>query len=217
MVMYRVDMEKCLWLLLAFVLAVVPIAAQAPNDKQAEAGWQALQQGDGNRAATAFDEALRRHPRDPMLHFGAGAAAHLLGRDRDAADSLKRALDLNPKLTAATELLGQIEYLQGDLDAAILLYEQALTSASGPQTAMRRRLADWRKEAAVHEKLKERNEARFSVIFDGRSENMLAEHAVAVLERAFGRIGEKIGAYPSNRILVVRREPVTAGPAGFRI
>jgi hypothetical protein len=196
-------MAKCPWLclLLTIVMIVAPVAGQVANDKQAEAGWQALQRGDGERAATAFSEALKRSPRDPMLQFGAGAAAHLLGRDGDAAESLRRALSLNPALTVATELLGEIEYRQGDTEAAIRLYERALTNATGAE-ALRRRLDDWRKEAAVHETLTERNGARFSVVFDGRSDNMLAGHAIAVLERAFWRIGEKIGAYPPNRIFV---------------
>jgi tetratricopeptide (TPR) repeat protein len=189
------------YLLLAVIALVAPVAGQVANDKQADAGWQALQQGDGDRAATLFYDALRRNPRDPMLHFGAGAAAHLLGRDGDAADSLKRALTLNPKVTGAAALLGEIEFRQGDTGAAIRLYEQALIYAPGTQ-ALQRRLDEWRKEAAVHETLIERNDARFSVVFDGRSENTLASHTVAVLDRAFWRIGEKLGAYPSNRIFV---------------
>jgi hypothetical protein len=188
---------------LMLVLAVAPLAGQTANDKQAEAGWLALQQGDGNAAATAFQEALRRRPRDPLLLLGAGAAAHLLGRDDDAVTDLTRALQLNPKLTPAAELLGQIKYQQGELDAAIQLYESALASAAaGTQTRMQKRLEDWRKEAAVHEKLSVRNDARFSVTFDGQSEHTLAVRAVAMLDRAFWRIGERIGAYPSNRILV---------------
>ncbi len=188
--------------MLMLVLAAAPLAGQTAEDKRAEAGWLALQQGDANAAATAFQEALRRRPRDPLLHLGAGAAAHLLGRDDDAVTSLTRALQLNPKLTAAAELLGQIKYQQGDLDEAIQLYESALPSAAGHQTTMRRRLEEWRKEAAVHEKLTVRNDARFSVIFDGRSEQTLAVRAVAMLDRAFWRIGERIGAYPSNRIVI---------------
>ena len=199
----RAYMVKCLLLSLCLAIlgSVAPVGGQVVTDKQAEAGWQALEQGDGNTAAMAFYEALRRNPRDPVLLYGAGAAAHLVGRDDDAVDSLKRALILNPKLTVAAALLGEIEYRQGDTDSAIRLYEQALTYTPGDK-AMRKRLDDWRREAVVHEKLTERNDARFSVIFNGRSENTLAGHASAVLERAFLRIGEKIGAYPTNRILV---------------
>ena len=101
-------------------------AAQAPGNKPVDAGWQAVRDGDGNAAATAFYEALRRNPKDAVAHFGAGAAAHLLGRDDDAVTSLTRALTLEPRLVQAAELLGRIQFQQGDTGAAIHTYEQAL-------------------------------------------------------------------------------------------
>ena len=195
-------MPRCSWLVLAMVMLVVPIAGQAPGDPQPAAGWAAIQQGDAARAATVFADALRRNPRDPMLHVGAGWAAHLLGRDQYAIESLTRAQALNPKLAIAAELLGEIEYLQGDLGGAIRRFEQALPFAADRTAAMQRRLAEWRKEAAVHETLAERNEARFSVVFNGRSDNFLSGHTVALLERAFMRIGQALGVFPSQRILV---------------
>src|SRR5262249_39761138 len=105
------------------------------------------------------------------------------------------------KLTVAAELLGEIEYLHGDTESAIRLYEQALKYAPDAP-AIKRRLDDWKKEAAVHETLIERNDARFTVTFGGRAENALATHAVAVLDRAFWHIGQQLGVYPSNRIFV---------------
>lgn len=187
----------------AAMLSVASIAGQVAANKSTEAGWQALQQNDADRASTLFYEALRTNPRDSIALFGAGAAAHLLGRESDAADYLKRSLALNPKLTGAAELLGDIEYRQGDTEEAIRLYERALTSApADAQPAIRKRLEEWRKEAAVNGSLTERNGARFSIVFDGQADGTLAARAMAVLDRAFWRIGEKIGTYPSNRILV---------------
>jgi hypothetical protein len=181
--------------------SATPILAQTAVDRQVEAGWEALRQGDGDKAATVFSELLRRNPREAAFHFGAGVAAHLQRRETDAIASLTRALELDPKLTQASDLLGQLHYLQGDLDAAIRVYEQALPAAAGPP-AMRTRLDEWRKEAAVHAKLAVRNDARFTIIFDGQSDQTLATRASAVLERAFWTIGQKIGTYPSNRIIV---------------
>ena len=136
-------MKTALVSLLAVAVAAAGLAAQSGADKRVEAGWQALQQGDADRAASAFYEALQRNPRDANLHYGAGAAAHLLGRETDAVASLTRALTLNPRLTAASELLGYIQYQQGDLDPAIHVYEQELVFAPGRAT-MQRRLEDWR-------------------------------------------------------------------------
>jgi tetratricopeptide (TPR) repeat protein len=143
-----------------------PVAGQAKNDPQVEAGWDALEKGDGNRAAVAFEEALKRNPGDATLHFGAGAADYLLGRNGDAADKLNRALVLNPRLISATELLGEIDYLKGDLEGAIQRYEAALPFAGSLAPAMQQRLDRWQKEASVHRNLSRASNARFSVVFE---------------------------------------------------
>ena len=190
------------WILAVLLLAAVPAAGQTSLAKLTDTGWEALKQGDGEQAASAFESALRVSPRDAMLHFGLGAAVRLLGRDQDAAESLQRALKIDPKLIPAIVLLGEIEYLQGNSEAAIRRYEEALPFAGRVASVMRSRVNEWRKEAGVHEKLVDRNEARFSITFNGQSENALAARAVGVLERAFWRIAERIGTYPVNRILV---------------
>ena len=83
---------------------------------------------------------------------------------------------------------------------------------------MQRRLDEWRKEAAVNRTLTTSSSARFAVAFNGRSDNSLAAHVDGVLERAFWRIGENIGAYPPNRVLVTlyteqQFRDITRGPA----
>ena len=79
-----------------------------------------------SRAAKVFAEALTLAPDQPVLLLGAGVAAHLQGRSKDASVPLKRALDLDPRLTPASILLGQIAYTDGDVAGAIAIYEKAL-------------------------------------------------------------------------------------------
>jgi tetratricopeptide (TPR) repeat protein len=186
------------------VSAALPTASamvQSGADRSAEAGWQALQAGDGDRAAAVFREALERNPRDPALHLGAGLASHLLGRETDATQSLKRALELEPKLVVASLVLGLIQYQSGDVDAAIHTYEKALTYAPA-NLEIRGNLDRWRKEAALHQTLQQRNDGRFSIVFEGRSDQALATRAIAVLDAAYWRIGKAIGGYPSDTISV---------------
>ena len=181
--------------------ALLSLHAQSTVAAQAEAGWRALGAGDSATAARIFFEALSRSPRDAQLNFGAGVAAHLLGRDRDAVESLRRAVELDPKLVEASGLLGQIHYGQGELDAAIAVYEQALAQTPWNRT-LQSKLEEWKKEAAVHRTLERWNSRQFSVIFEGRSDAALATRALAVLDAAYLRIGKAIGAYPSDRIVV---------------
>jgi Peptidase MA superfamily/Tetratricopeptide repeat len=189
-------------LLLAMLLVSLPLRAQSDGTRQAgEQGWQALQTGEAERAASIFRQALESHPSDGVLHFGAGVAAHVLGRNDDARRALKRALELNPRLPDAAKLLGEIQYSAGDVDDAIRSYEQALAQRPG-DLQMRERLDAWRKEADVHRGLTQRNDGRFSIVFEGRTESELADRAVATLDAAYWRIGRAIGAFPSNSITV---------------
>ena len=111
--------RAALSLLLAMVVSLAP-AAQTDGTRQAwEQGWAAIQSGDGERAASIFRQALELQPSEGLLHFGAGIASHVLGREDDAVRSLKRALELSPRLTDAAKLLGEIQYSAGDVDDAI--------------------------------------------------------------------------------------------------
>lgn len=163
-----------------------------------ESGVLALQAGDYDKAASIFGDALRRNPRDPSLHMGAGVAAHFLGRDDEARTFLTRALELEPRFTAASAFLGEIAYGQGDVELAIRIYEQALKYAS-TNARIRDRLKAWRDDAAKERRV----DGPFSIAFDGPAEARLATHASAVLEAAYWRIGEALGAYPSQPIEVI--------------
>jgi tetratricopeptide (TPR) repeat protein len=203
---------------LALALAASAHAQNGGRDVSADAGWAALKQGNGNAAAQAFEVALKQRPDDALLHYGAGVAAYLQGRQGDAADSLTRALALNPKLVPATVLLGEIEYLQGHLDEAIARYESAIAGAGRPDSTLQQRLDEWRKEATVNRSLTTSSSARFAVTFNGRSDNALAAHVEGVLDRAFYRIVENIGANPPNRVLVTlyteqQFRDITRGPS----
>jgi len=184
------------------VLTWTPLSAQTagapPLGQQA---WQALEAGDPERADSLFHQALVARPNDDRLNFGAGIAAHLLSREDDAERYLKRTLLLNPKLADAWRWLGDVEYAMGNLDEAVQAYEQALALKPG-EAALRQRLDAWQKEAAVHRGLTQRNDGRFSIIFEGTADSTLADRALATLDAAFWRIGGALGAYPSSSITV---------------
>jgi tetratricopeptide (TPR) repeat protein len=195
-------MKRCIALVGLFAALASPLAAQSTSGQLAEVGWKALRNNDGDKAAAAFGEALSLNPRDAALHVGAGAAAHMLGRDGDALRFLQRAVDLEPRLLPASLLLGEIAYSQGNIELAIRSYERALAQAPGnPQLTAR--LADWKKEATLHHGFEERRDDRFTVMFEGPGEEQLAVRATSVLDGAFRRIGRTLGEYPTNPITVI--------------
>ena len=191
-------------ILLIVALAIVPLVSLNAQsvDESLNAGFEALQKGDSDRAATAFRRALGVQPEHPAALYGAGAAAHLQGRDTDAISFLKRALQIEPRLTPASALLGAIAYQQGDLTFAIKTYESALALSPGT-VQLRETLATWRSEATVHDSLRAVRDDRFTILFDGPANRVLAERATTVLREAFWRIGKVLGSYPSNAINVV--------------
>jgi len=184
------------------VLSLASLHAQSSVTDLNDAAWKALRDGNNDRAATLFAEALTLRPKDPVLLFGSGAAAHAQGKQRDAMARLQRALESNPNLTVASRLLGQIAFDEGEVDLAIRTYEKALKRA--PDDAdLRSALDAARRDAEVHHTFEERRYDRFRVMFEGRAEESLATQATAVFNSVFFRIGDKLGEFPSNTIVAV--------------
>ena len=112
-------------------------------------GWEAIRAGQITEASRLFHDAIAENAHDATLFLGAGLAAHLQGQEMEARTALQEAVRLNPKLTAASLLLGDISYRQGDLETAVRTYEAAL-EVEPNNTQIRGRLEGWRKEAALH-------------------------------------------------------------------
>jgi len=184
------------------VLALASLHAQSSVTELNDAGWKALRDGNGARAEAIFSEALTLRPNDPVLVLGSGAAAQAQGHHREAILRLQRALDLEPRLTVASKLLGQIAYNEGEIDLAIRTHEKALKYAPN-DPELSDRLDAWRRDAEVHHSFEEVRYDRFRVMFEGRAEQSLAAQATTVLTSAFFRIGEKLGEYPSNTIVAI--------------
>ena len=184
-----------------FVLAL-GMLPQATMQDPARAGWEAIQRGDGEKAASAFRAALAVNPRDPASLAGAGLAAHLLGRDDQAISSLKRAIEVRPDFVYAHLYLGQIAYSQGDLDLAIKSYEQVVKLAPG-NPSIYKQLQDWKKEAALHDTFSATPGVRFNVMFEGPAQKPIADRVSAVLETAYARVGRAMNAYPPETITAI--------------
>ena len=190
------------FILFLIVSSALPLSAQSSVKDLNDAGWKALENGNGKRALSLFNEALTLRPDDPVLLTGAGAALHLEGRSRDALTRLKKAVSLAPDFTTASVLLAQIAYDDGDAALAIKTIEAALKHAPG-DPVLTSKLAEWKQETKAHSTFQEERYDRFRVMFEGRAEQATASQAVAILNRAFWRIGEKLGSYPPSTIVAV--------------
>ena len=188
-----------------FLLTIANAAAFAQRPTAAEldrSGWAAVRANRLQEAADAFREGLRLEPRNVRLMLGAAVTAHLLGRAEEARQQLVAVLQLQPSLTDASILLGQILYRDGDLSGAIQTYEQALVHAPDNQV-LTANLETWRKEIALHDKFTQRYGDHFTAMFEGPKEEALAARIIEMLEASYWRIGTALGAYPNGILTVV--------------
>jgi tetratricopeptide (TPR) repeat protein len=188
----------CTVLAVAWTVLAAADTAAAPRDP----AWDALKDGNHAQAESGFRASLRARPTDPTLHLGLGMALHAQGRSSEARSSLERALELEPRLTPAAVLLGQIIYASGDVDGAIAVYDRALKiSRDFPE--MQQQLERWRAESTLHAGFQQGGDGRFSVLFEGPAEQALATRVHKVLEAAYWRIGQRLNAYPGETIPVI--------------
>lgn len=187
---------------LTVALTALPGSQRPTPAQHARAGWEALDDGRAREAAAAFAEALKGAPQEPSVLLGAGVAAHRLGHADAARRFLVDALKVDPTLTPAALLLGEVLYGAGDLPGAIDTYEQARAYAPG-QAQLATRLEAWRREAALHDRFAQKLGDHFTVLFEGPAEAGLAQKAVAILEAAYWRIGSALYTYPAEPITVV--------------
>jgi predicted TPR repeat methyltransferase len=183
-------------------LLLLAHAPQGMPEGPARTGWEAIQRGDGEKAAAAFRQALAENPRDARLLAGSAMASHLLGRDDQAVAALKRALEIQPDFAYAAYLLGQFAYAQGDLDLAIKSYERALKLQPGNR-GIYQQLEEWKKEAELHAGFTTRPGVRFNILFEGPEQQAIATRVSNALEAAYARVGSSLGVYPPETITAI--------------
>jgi tetratricopeptide (TPR) repeat protein len=181
-------------------------AQRATTDPQALAreGAAALNERRFADALTAFTAAAAELPNDANIALGAGLSAFMLGRTGDGETWLVRALKLQPNLTQASIVLGELEHRGGRIDEAIATYEAALKLAPKESSAqLADRLAAWRKEQQLVGRFSRSQGTHFTVLFEGPADEIIARRVVDYLESAYLRVGESLRAYPTQTITVV--------------
>ena len=188
--------------LIVAVLVSAPSASLAQTspsatvDDAAAAGWQALQDNNGELALRQFEAARRARPKDAVLQLGSGAAAHMLGRDDDAMQALRSALDQDPSLVIASKLLAEIAWQRGDLALAIDTYERALAHAPG-NIEMASRLDRLQSESA-----RRSSAAQLKISSTGPRQDPVVDRASRVLNGAYWQVARLVGAYPAEVISI---------------
>jgi tetratricopeptide (TPR) repeat protein len=184
------------------LVGLLSLTPQAIQKDPAREGWEAIQRGDGETAAAAFRTLLASRPNDARALTGAGLAAHLLARDDQAIDFLKRAIQADAAFVEASYVLGPIAYARGDLDLAIKSFERVTKLAPG-NAGVTEQLDRWKKEAALHGTLTVQPTARFNVLFEGETQQAIANRVSETLEAAYVRVGQALNAYPPETVTAI--------------
>jgi tetratricopeptide (TPR) repeat protein len=190
---------------LFLLLAVAPPAFAQTSPKAAmleQAAWAALDARRVQEAADAFAEAIALDPKNPRLRLGAGMAAFLQRRDADAKQSLEYALQLDPRFTRARAQLAHVIRRMGDLLGAIREYERVVSELPGDEGA-RETLERWKRELELHTRMREEVGDHFVVSFEGPEDSALGAQAVEALERAYWRVCDLLGVFPTQSIQVI--------------
>jgi tetratricopeptide (TPR) repeat protein len=205
--MLRRQQATALYVSVLLMIGMIGAAAEPAAEGQREsmpapAAWEALEKGDAAKAASIFREALDRSPRNAALHYGAGYAAHALGRRDAAIASLRKAVEIDPEFAQALYLLAQVAYQGGDLDLAVRSLEKG-TRLRPADRAAARQLEEWRKEASLHRGFTERPGVRFNILFEGSFDKAISDRVAAVLESAYWTVGRTFNTYPSEALTVL--------------
>ena len=87
-------------------------------------GQMELTRGEADQAATDMERMSRVYPQVARVHYQLGTAYFMANDPVKAADSLNRALELNPNFTEASLLLAQTQIKSGNASPAIVSLER---------------------------------------------------------------------------------------------
>ena len=143
--------EGLCWSALVCALTVTigsfaPVAAASPGQNPAQVDPRDLQmlailyiqENQPNEALPLLERAIDLYPENGETHMWYGVALLLTEQLDPAEEAFMRALSRNPGLTDARNWMGLLRYKQGDLDAAVREFREALLDPAYPPTSKAR-------------------------------------------------------------------------------
>lgn len=168
----------------------------------AGSAWRLVEAGEYRRAAQAFAVARDLVPQEASYWVGIGLSQ--LGRFRDdlAMSALERAIEIDPHVTQAHVLLGDIYAQRGEVTAAVRYYDRAL-SQNPNDVAVQERLLLARRGDAYEATFDRLFSAHFIVKFQGAADRALATEVAERLETAYDEVGRTLGYFPDETVTVL--------------
>ncbi|HUR82824.1 MAG TPA: tetratricopeptide repeat protein [Thermoanaerobaculia bacterium] len=118
-------MKRAVAAALTLLLAVACFESKSPEKRRLNAIARVYQGGDTQEAVKQLKEFVRAYPNNHTAWTILGNAYEDLDQDRNAADSYRRALALNPKAAEAETGMGILARKRGDDEEAMRRYRHA--------------------------------------------------------------------------------------------
>jgi tetratricopeptide (TPR) repeat protein len=171
-------------------------------DLWAESGWRLVEAGEYRRAAQAFAVARELNPEKAAYWVGFGLSQVRRYRDDLAVTALERAIEIDPSVTRAYVLLGDIYAQRGDVTAAVRYYDTAFRQDPN-HVGVRERLLLARRDEAYEATFDRLFSAHFIVKFHGATDRAVASRVAERLEVAYDEVGKLLGYFPDDPIAVL--------------
>ncbi|HUK57069.1 MAG TPA: tetratricopeptide repeat protein [Nitrospiria bacterium] len=165
-------------------------------------GWKQLDGRQYPDALLNFQVAVRLASDVPDFFVGEGLAYDRLNDPDRAVETLKQAIQLDPKRPDAYKIIGKIYDQRDEIAMAIGYYEKGLELDPSDQ-ALRQHLAQVRREEEVQGHFQQEASRAFTVKFEGREELETARRVLGDLEDAYRDVGQALSYYPEEPITVI--------------
>ncbi len=148
-----------------------------------------------------LDEALHYLPDSHGLVYSKGMAHFSLSQYGEAEDAFSRAVALWDDDAQSHMMLGEVYYLTGDTDNALVHLEMAL-ELDPSNEKLKKRLEKLQKDLKAARDYETEMDSYFTVRFDGKKAPRLREKVLEMLQDAYTEIGQKLNLYPNRQISV---------------
>jgi len=173
--------------------------SSSPGLEAAEAGWDALREGDNLTALADFEDAVAQGVTG--VAFGMALAYRNLEHPQEALLMARQAVVERKDHADAWRLLGQLLLDDNDPRGAVEAWERA--QALEPDPALEERLHTVRADAEARDRYLVGSTRHFRVRFEGPQESYLAQRILNLLEAAYAKVGLTLGYYPERVIEAV--------------
>jgi len=167
-----------------------------------ELGKQSFDRNNHAHAAMMFQQALEYSDDVAILHLSLGLSRMKSFEYEAAEHAMTEAVRLDPNSYPAYRNLGEIQYMQNDMESALNSWNRAL-EIDDSDKMLQKRVTALKKQLELTQHFDIESDYHFNIRFDGDAVPELKHSLPEMLDDIYYRIGDQLNAYPNRQIAVV--------------